>query len=68
MLSAAALAHAERQDFNIDVQLEKSTRVVQQAIQAVSGNAPEDEEVGQNVDHIDRLEPVGETDPPSIHG
>src|SRR5262249_50931626 len=28
----------------------------------VSGNAPQDEEVGQNVDHIDRLELAGDTD------
>jgi hypothetical protein len=26
----------------------------------VSGNAPEDEEVGQNADHIDRLELAGD--------
>jgi glycosyltransferase involved in cell wall biosynthesis len=40
MLSAAALAHAERQDFNIDVQLGKFTRVVQQAIQARERERP----------------------------
>src|SRR5215831_18380965 len=28
----------------------------------VSGNAPQDEEVGQNVDHINRLELAGDTD------
>src|SRR5215475_12823426 len=28
----------------------------------VSGNAPQDEQVGQNVDHIDRLELAGDTD------
>jgi hypothetical protein len=28
----------------------------------VSGDAPQDELVGQNVDHIDRLEPAGDTD------
>jgi hypothetical protein len=28
----------------------------------VSGSAPQDEEVGQNVDHIDRLELAGDTD------
>src|SRR5262249_1729463 len=28
----------------------------------VSGNAPQDEQVGQNVDHIDRLELPGDTD------
>jgi hypothetical protein len=28
----------------------------------VSGNALQDEEVGQNVDHIDRLELAGDTD------
>ena len=28
----------------------------------LSGNAPQDEEVGQNVDHIDRLELAGDTD------
>src|SRR5215510_91117 len=28
----------------------------------VSGNAPQDEEVGQNVDYIDRLELAGDTD------
>src|SRR5262249_51326999 len=28
----------------------------------VGGNAPQDEEVGQNVDHIDRLELAGDTD------
>src|SRR5262249_59464354 len=28
----------------------------------LSGNAPQDEEVGQNVDHLDRLELAGETD------
>src|SRR5262245_31584343 len=28
----------------------------------VSENAPQDEEVGQNVDHIDRLERAGHTD------
>src|SRR5437867_8448904 len=28
----------------------------------VSGNAPQDEEVGQNVDHIDRLELAGDMD------
>jgi hypothetical protein len=27
----------------------------------VSGNAPQDEEVGQNVDHVDRLELAGDT-------
>src|SRR5262245_21252016 len=27
----------------------------------VSGNAPQDEQVGQNVDHIDRLELAGDT-------
>jgi glycosyltransferase involved in cell wall biosynthesis len=68
VVSAAALAYAERQDLNIDVQLGKFTRVVQQAIQARERERPEDEEVGQNVDHIDRLEPMGETDPLSIHG
>ena len=26
------------------------------------GNAPQDEQVGQNVDHIDRLELAGDTD------
>ena len=28
----------------------------------MSGNAPQDEQVGQNVDHIDRLELAGDTD------
>jgi hypothetical protein len=28
----------------------------------VSGNAPHDEEVGQNIDHIDRLELAGDAD------
>jgi hypothetical protein len=28
----------------------------------VSGNAMQDEEVGQNTDHIDRLELAGDTD------
>src|SRR5262245_17581059 len=28
----------------------------------VSGDAPQDEQVGQNVDHIDRLERAGDTD------
>src|SRR2546429_7460416 len=32
----------------------------------VSGGAPQDEEVGQNVDHIDRLELAGNTDRPAF--
>src|SRR5712671_6922809 len=34
----------------------------------VSGNAPQDEEVGQNVDHIDRLELAGDTDRQAFMG
>src|SRR5262249_12367907 len=34
----------------------------------VSGNAPQDEEVGQNVDHIDRLELAGDTDRQTFMG
>jgi hypothetical protein len=34
----------------------------------VSGNAPQDEEVGQNVDDIDRLELAGDTDRQAFMG
>jgi hypothetical protein len=34
----------------------------------VSGNAPQDEEVGQNVDHIDRLELASDTDRQAFMG
>src|SRR5262249_44128778 len=34
----------------------------------VSGNALQDEEVGQNVDHIDRLELAGDTDRQAFMG
>ena len=34
----------------------------------VSGDAPQDEEVGQNVDHIDRLELAGDTDRQAFMG
>src|SRR5262245_9238952 len=34
----------------------------------VSGNAPQDEEAGQNVDHIDRLELAGDTDRQAFMG
>src|SRR5262249_42339775 len=34
----------------------------------VSGNAPQDEQVGQNVDHIDRLELAGDTDRQAFMG
>ena len=34
----------------------------------MSGNAPQDEEVGQNVDHIDRLKLAGDTDRQAFMG
>ena len=34
----------------------------------MSGNAPQDEQVGQNVDHIDRLELAGDTDRQAFMG
>ena len=34
----------------------------------VSGNAPQDEQVGQNIDHIDRLELAGDTDRQTFMG
>ena len=34
----------------------------------VSGNALQDEEIGQNVDHIDRLELAGDTDRQAFMG
>src|SRR5216684_2956992 len=34
----------------------------------VNGNAPQDEEVGQNIDHIDRLELAGDTDRQTFMG